>query len=323
MPIRTMSILVLAGAASLASAQSVLFNNAGSTGEDPGLATGTTAANGTPAPFGASWSELQADSTVQSHANAVAGFASHFTGGGDLYRFADDFTISDPTGWVLESVSLYAYQTNALGGASPFTAINVRIWSGRPGDAGSTIVFGDSVTNRLLGSTSSQIYRIFRTTAQPSPQSADTKRLIWKTDASLAGAILGPGTYWIDWQYTGAAPGAEAFSPALTFAGMRTRGGANARQFRTEQAGAWADVVDMGKPALALDLAQDFPFILRGMVRCPGDFNNSGGTPDDSDVAAFFDAWNAGDPSADVNNSGGVPDDADVFTFFVYWAEGC
>ncbi|MBK9188141.1 MAG: hypothetical protein IPM33_04215 [Phycisphaerales bacterium] len=56
---------------------------------------------------------------------------------------------------------------------------------------------------------------------------------------------------------------------------------------------------------------------------CLADFNGSGGTPDDADVAAFFDAWNLGDPRADVNASGGTPDDADVAYFFDRWNAGC
>ncbi|MBK9187427.1 MAG: hypothetical protein IPM33_00575 [Phycisphaerales bacterium] len=56
---------------------------------------------------------------------------------------------------------------------------------------------------------------------------------------------------------------------------------------------------------------------------CVADYNGSGGTPDDADVAAFFDDWNNGDPRSDINNSGGTPDDADVFYFFIRWNEGC
>jgi len=57
---------------------------------------------------------------------------------------------------------------------------------------------------------------------------------------------------------------------------------------------------------------------------CPrsGDFNGSGGVPDDADVADFFEAWNAGDPSADFDGSGGTPDDADVASFFEAWNRG-
>jgi len=55
---------------------------------------------------------------------------------------------------------------------------------------------------------------------------------------------------------------------------------------------------------------------------CVADFNNSGGTPDDADVDAFFTAWNNGEECADANNSGGTPDDADVDTFFTLWGAG-
>ena len=56
---------------------------------------------------------------------------------------------------------------------------------------------------------------------------------------------------------------------------------------------------------------------------CLADFNHSGGTPDDADVAAFFDAWNEGLGNADVNGSGGTPDDADVAYFYERWTQGC
>ncbi|MBK9187917.1 MAG: hypothetical protein IPM33_03075 [Phycisphaerales bacterium] len=56
---------------------------------------------------------------------------------------------------------------------------------------------------------------------------------------------------------------------------------------------------------------------------CIADFNGSGGTPDDADVFAFFEAWNNGEITADVNGSGGTPDDADVFYFFERWNAGC
>lgn len=56
---------------------------------------------------------------------------------------------------------------------------------------------------------------------------------------------------------------------------------------------------------------------------CIADFNGSGGTPDDADVAAFFLAWSNGETTADVNGSGGTPDDADVAYFFERWDSGC
>jgi hypothetical protein len=55
---------------------------------------------------------------------------------------------------------------------------------------------------------------------------------------------------------------------------------------------------------------------------CPADFNHDGGV-DGADVAAFFAAWEQGDPAADVNRDGGV-DGSDVEEFFRRWeAGGC
>jgi len=59
------------------------------------------------------------------------------------------------------------------------------------------------------------------------------------------------------------------------------------------------------------------------LTLCVGDFNCSGGVPDEADVASFFQMWNDGRPAADVNASGGTPDDADVREFFDRWNEGC
>lgn len=68
----------------------------------------------------------------------------------------------------------------------------------------------------------------------------------------------------------------------------------------------------------------DVAFVLHSAPPlCTADFNHSGGTPDDADVAAFFTAWNDGDGSADINASGGTPDDADAAFFFFYWSAGC
>jgi hypothetical protein len=56
---------------------------------------------------------------------------------------------------------------------------------------------------------------------------------------------------------------------------------------------------------------------------CPGDFDQSGGTPDSSDIAAFFQAWLEGASQADVDGSGGTPDASDIDVFFDFWLDGC
>lgn len=83
--------------------------------------------------------------------------------------------------------------------------------------------------------------------------------------------------------------------------------------------GGWASGDVDGDGAVTTD---DIALIL--LNACAADFNGSGGTPDDADVAAFFSAWNSGDPCADANGSGGTPDDADIAAFFAQWnAGGC
>jgi len=74
---------------------------------------------------------------------------------------------------------------------------------------------------------------------------------------------------------------------------------------------------DLGQALIRVPLGTACP-------ACVADYNSSGGTPDDADVTAFFEAWNAGEACADANNSGGTPDDADVTEFFARWnAGGC
>lgn len=73
-----------------------------------------------------------------------------------------------------------------------------------------------------------------------------------------------------------------------------------------------------GSPGEVIAAGLDVP-----SLPCVADYNRSGGTPDDADVAAFFADWAAGEPRADVNASGGTPDDADVAAFFDFWNAAC
>jgi hypothetical protein len=53
---------------------------------------------------------------------------------------------------------------------------------------------------------------------------------------------------------------------------------------------------------------------------CAADFNGDGGI-DGSDVQAFFNSWQGGEPCADVNGDGGI-DGSDVQFFFAEWEAG-
>ncbi len=308
--------IILACAAG-ALAQVAIYSNGSASPSVVPLSTGTQTGSGVTAPAGGTWSELQ---VAAGAANATGGFAGHVTGTGGAFRLADDFVVTGAAGWRIDSVSLYAYQTAAAALASPFSGVNIRVWNGRPGDAGSTIVFGDTTTNRMTSSTSTSIYRVFSTTVAP-PTVPDISKLIWRTNVDLAHLQLAPGHYWLDWQYTTVAVGGEAFTPTVTTAGTRTQAGWNARQFST--ALGWVDLIDLGKPSAAADVSQDLPFVLSGLVTgqsCSQDFNGDGDVGTDADIVAFF-ACLSGNccatcGSADFNGDGDVGTDADIESFF-------
>jgi hypothetical protein len=55
---------------------------------------------------------------------------------------------------------------------------------------------------------------------------------------------------------------------------------------------------------------------------CPADADGSGGTPDVTDIDAFFAAWLNGEVTADADCSGGTPDVTDIDIFFIAWLNG-
>jgi hypothetical protein len=234
---------------------------------------------------------------------------------------ADDFTVTGNPGWRVDAVTLYAYQPGATGPNSPFSGVNIRIWNGRPGDAGSTIVFGDTTTNRMISSSAAGVYRTFNTTVAPFPATPDFSKAIWATTVNLGQTSLLPGHYWLDWQYLTVALGGEAFSPPVTLSGTRSQPGWNARQFSPTLG--WTDPIDGGKPSASADVALDLPFILFGYIGtppCSADFNGDGDYATDADIEAFF-ACIAGNccatcGTADFNGDGDFATDADIEAFF-------
>jgi hypothetical protein len=315
--IKTSAVAALAilGCAAGARAQSAIYSNGSANPTVVPLSTGTQTGSNVIAPNGGTWSELQAAAGV---ANATGGFAAHVTGGGGAFRVADDFTVAVNPGWRLDSVSLFAYQSGAV--ANPFSGVNLRVWNGRPGDAGSTVVFGDTVTNRMTSAAATNIYRAFNTTVAP-PTAPDSTKQIWRLEVNLNHLFLTPGHYWLDWQVTTVTAGAESYCPPVTIAGTRTQAGWNARQLGTTIS--WGDLIDAGKPATAADVAMDLPFVISGFAGnqpCSTDFDGDGDVGTDADIEAFF-ACLAGNccvtcAPADFNGDGDVGTDADIEAFF-------
>jgi hypothetical protein len=236
-------------------AQVVIWNNGS-------FATGTvTRGNGSggpgvTAPAGTQWSEL-------ADGNGNGGSSAHPNPGFEpAFRIEDDFTLGGATN--ISQIHVFGYSPNA-NPSQGFSNGNLRIWSGRPGDAGSTVVFGDTSTNVVVSSAFTNIYRVFGTTSSfPGATlfAPGTTRPVQDVTMSV-GMTLPAGTYWLDWQLS-AVVGTTAFSPFVTFSDGVTRGpvGANARQ--QVDAITWQDVVDTGNPQTLPDVAQELPFTVIG-----------------------------------------------------------
>ncbi|MGB7203754.1 MAG: VCBS repeat-containing protein [Pyrinomonadaceae bacterium] len=227
------------------------------------ISTGATARNGTPAPGGFTWSEASNDFGSTTVTNTLAGVGCQLIGVATANRCADDFNVPVGQTWTINQVIVFSYQTNSV--ANPFVGANLRIWSGRPGDAGSTIVFGDTTTNRMGTSTDTTAYRIFNS-GPPLNTATGTTRLIRQIPINVSpAAVLTAGNYWVDFQTDSGAVG--NFSPPVTIAGTRGAPGWNARQFIGPPTNTgWADSFDAGNPATASDIVQEFPFKLAGSV---------------------------------------------------------
>ena len=81
------------------------------------------------------------------------GFGHAITSG---FRMADDFTVP-AGGWNISTITFYAYQTGSTT-TTTIDNVNLQIWNGVPGVG--SVVFGDTTTNRLAGSSFSNSYRV-------------------------------------------------------------------------------------------------------------------------------------------------------------------
>jgi PKD repeat protein len=188
-------------------------------------------------------------------------------------RIADDF-LATGCSIRIDSVVLFGYQTNS-GTTSTFTNVNLRIWNGVPDAVGSTIVFGDTTTNRLIRTAWSGVYRITETTT------GNTARPIMRNVLNVGGITVAGGTYWLDWSSAGSSASGP-WAPPRTPAGVATTGNGRQRTGST-----WNNAVDGGTG----NPPQGFPFIIYGAIldptvdagadqtACPGSVLTLGGTP--------------------------------------------
>jgi hypothetical protein len=228
------------------------------------LGTGPTTDSGVAAPAGTQWSEVQHEYGNLTGSNTNAGFGCQRISTTTSNRCADDFNVPVGETWTIDKVVVFAYQTGfANPTTSPFVAGFLQIWSGRPGDPGSTVVFGDLTMNRLGTATNSGMFRIFNTVAPPPGSAPGTTRIIWRIELNVSpGLALTNGNYWVDFQLDAGANG--NFVPTTTTVGTRAVPFSNGRQFITNTV--WGDALDAGNPAALVDVIHDFPFKLDGTV---------------------------------------------------------
>ncbi len=167
-------------------------------------------------------------------------------------RVADDFTIPANVYWFVDSVIFYQYQTGSTT-TSTINHVDFMVWNGQP--ESSTIMYGDSMTNRFDGSTFSGCYRtrnIDLTTANTRP----IMRTVHKFTPTL---MLGPGTYFLDWR-CGGSLGSGPWANPIAIVSQVNMGDAQQRI-----AGVWNALVDA-----KLSSTVGLPFVLKGTVSAAG-----------------------------------------------------
>ena len=200
------------------------------------LSTGATSSNGTAAPAGFTWSEVQTG-------NTSAGFSASIAGG---FTLADNFTINCGS-WNVTKFTFFAYSSGYAGATTPFNDARVQVFNTDPSVGAPTPIWGDLTTNRFSASSTASMYRIFNATP-------GTTRQIWKIEVNVTGLNLTSGNYWIEWQVGTIAGVTSNFSPPSTVVGTTTQPGNNAKQ-RTLAGNTWAAVLDGTN-------AQDMPFVV-------------------------------------------------------------
>ncbi len=281
---RIASVTALVAVSSVASAQSVLYDNGGFI-THPGQGAG-----------GADVSQV--DSSFFGLGNVVA-----WQSPGDIYRGAEDFEVPAGETWTLDLIRVFAYNSKPAGGSVPpsaFTAINMNIWDGDPRDAGSDIV----ASSTTLGETGwTGVYRV-----EPGMLMQDTMP-VYTAEAVFDQEELQEGEYWIDFQIRGG----FAVTPYVMDGLLNDHG--NAMVLFSVTVG-WFETMYDGRGIA-------YPFIIEGEGGgdCYADCDGTGDL-DFFDFLCFQNLFAAGDPEADCDDSGTL-DFFDFLCFQNAFAAGC
>jgi hypothetical protein len=292
------------------------------------LSTGPIALNNAAAPAGTTWAEGVQEPPCTTNINGPNGSGT--------FRLADDFTVPSGKQWAINKITTFCYASPGTTTTSPITGFTLRIWDGPPNLPSSTVVFGNTTTNLYVasGASFSNMYRIFNTGILA--QLPGTTRPIWKIDVPLTGVNLPAGTYWADWNVTGA-----SFAPQVTMMtnatnGVRNAPAANALQFLAaapapNTGSAWQLIGESGPQAGCMAGHYDMPFILEGaetnVSTCYPNCDNSTTSPilNVQDFTCFLQRYAAGDTYANCDNSTTPPilNVQDFTCFLQSYAAGC
>jgi hypothetical protein len=185
-------------------------------------------------------------SALDTNLHSTYGFRCANTSTGVTFRVAEEFTVTG-TGWVCDSIIFYSYQTGSST-TSTITMMDFMIWSGAPDGPTSTIVYGDSLQNRLDATSFSGIYRSRTVDLQ------NNQRPIMRVAHKFVPALtLVPGTYYVDWRTAGSMTSGP-WVPPVTIAQVVSTGDG-----LQKNGGTWANVNDQKS-----NQPQGLPFIIKG-----------------------------------------------------------
>lgn len=115
--------------------------------------------------------------------------------GDNGFRAADNFTVTGPM-WIVNSIDLYAYQTQSTPQGYTFTTVSFDIVSGDV-NTGTVVASGsniNSVNGGFMG------YRVLNTTAS---NANNTTRPIYRVSVTGLNFNLNPGSYWLRYSING------------------------------------------------------------------------------------------------------------------------
>ena len=153
------------------------------------------------------------------------GYTARGITAGPDWRLADDFIVPAGKIWTITGARLFAFQPNVVGA---FTDARVIIWRGVPDGFTSTKVFDGTVANVLATSTPGA-YRTAESVQMTGPFT-DTSRRVQTLDIAVPETNLVGGTYYVDWQLTGAQAGLVYTPPVTRIGQPYTSVGGFARQ---------------------------------------------------------------------------------------------